>query len=302
MRDMDLRQIEIFIAVARQQNISRAAQDLYISQPAISNWIAKMEADCGEKLFYRTNRGVSLTPKGEEIYARLDIVYNRFRVSVAEICGDPSTQNAALRIGCLNRQQPVQVANQIVQAWRERCPEKLVFEEMFNFHELRSKLLCQELDFAFSLSFDIQAYDTFECRPLCPYQVFFVVSEAWRAMIGGGDGLPFLDGRTLVVEAPTSAELALAVCQSNGFQPGGVRYVDSYILMAALASRNQGFSIAGVFGLQNVHYPQIAMLPVPGGWGAQIVLAWQKGRMTPAMERFLSLLDEMEGTAALPRA
>ena len=121
-------------------------------------------------------------------------------------------------------------------------------------------------------------------------------------MIGGGDGLPFLDGRTLVVEAPTSAELALAVCQSNGFQPGGVRYVDSYILMAALASRNQGFSIAGVFGLQNVHYPQIAMLPVPGGWGAQIVLAWQKGRMTPAMERFLSLLDEMEGTAALPRA
>ena len=91
MRDMDLRQIEIFIAVARQQNISRAAQDLYISQPAISNWIAKMEADCGEKLFYRTNRGVSLTPKGEEMYARLDIVYNRFRVSVAEICGDPST-------------------------------------------------------------------------------------------------------------------------------------------------------------------------------------------------------------------
>ena len=90
-----------------------------ISQPAISNWIAKMEADCGEKLFYRTNRGVSLTPKGEEMYARLDIVYNRFRVSVAEICGDPSTQNAALRIGCLNRQQPVQVANQIVLAWQK---------------------------------------------------------------------------------------------------------------------------------------------------------------------------------------
>ena len=63
--------------MARQQNISRAAQDLYISQPAISNWIAKMEAGCGEKLFYRTNRGVSLTPKGEEMYARLSTMGGR---------------------------------------------------------------------------------------------------------------------------------------------------------------------------------------------------------------------------------
>ena len=43
MAEINMRQIEIFLAVAKYQNISKAAQELYTSQPATSNWIAKME-------------------------------------------------------------------------------------------------------------------------------------------------------------------------------------------------------------------------------------------------------------------
>ena len=57
-----------FVAVADSESISAAARALYISQPAVSSEIAQLEDKLGTKLFFRTNRGVSLTPEGTLIY------------------------------------------------------------------------------------------------------------------------------------------------------------------------------------------------------------------------------------------
>lgn len=54
----------IFYAVARHKNISKAAEELYISQPAISKSIRKLEDALNTRLFKRTSRGVSLTEDG----------------------------------------------------------------------------------------------------------------------------------------------------------------------------------------------------------------------------------------------
>ena len=57
-----------FYAVANAGNISRAAKELYISQPAISKSIQKLEESLGTKLFTRSSRGVTLTPEGALLY------------------------------------------------------------------------------------------------------------------------------------------------------------------------------------------------------------------------------------------
>lgn len=58
----------IFHTVAKTGNISRAAKKLYISQPAISKSIQKLENNLNAVLFKRTSRGVSLTAEGEILY------------------------------------------------------------------------------------------------------------------------------------------------------------------------------------------------------------------------------------------
>ena len=55
---------KIFYTVANTQNISRASRELYISQPAISKAIQKLEQSLGVTLFYRNSRGVTLTHEG----------------------------------------------------------------------------------------------------------------------------------------------------------------------------------------------------------------------------------------------
>lgn len=61
----------IFYTVANAGNISRAAKELYISQPAISKSIQKLEENLGCKLFSRSSRGVLLTEEGQLLYGHV---------------------------------------------------------------------------------------------------------------------------------------------------------------------------------------------------------------------------------------
>jgi DNA-binding transcriptional LysR family regulator len=60
-----LPQLEAFLEVARRQNLSRAAEDLFVSQPTLTARLQSLEAALGEQLFVRTRRGMRLTEAGE---------------------------------------------------------------------------------------------------------------------------------------------------------------------------------------------------------------------------------------------
>lgn len=67
----NLSSYKIFYTVANTGNISKAARELYISQPAISKSIQKLEDSIGARLFERSSRGVTLTDAGELLYTHV---------------------------------------------------------------------------------------------------------------------------------------------------------------------------------------------------------------------------------------
>ena len=64
---MDLKQIDYFLTLARERNMTRAARQLNIVQPALSMQIGRLEKTFGKRLFDRTPQGMSLTPAGETL-------------------------------------------------------------------------------------------------------------------------------------------------------------------------------------------------------------------------------------------
>lgn len=67
---MDISALQIFLAVAEAGSFSRAAERIYLTQPAISKRIAALESEIGTRLFDRIGRGIHLTPAGEELLIR----------------------------------------------------------------------------------------------------------------------------------------------------------------------------------------------------------------------------------------
>ena len=69
---MTLQQLKYITAVAEAGSMNEAAKSLYISQPSLSGAVKELEHEVGMEIFKRTNKGVQLTPEGEEFlgYAR----------------------------------------------------------------------------------------------------------------------------------------------------------------------------------------------------------------------------------------
>ena len=71
---MDLRQLEYFAAVARHRHFTRAADELYVTQSALSQQVRRLEEELGLALLLRTSRGVELTPAGTDLLARAESI------------------------------------------------------------------------------------------------------------------------------------------------------------------------------------------------------------------------------------
>ena len=67
--NIDFELYRVFYTVANNGNITKASEELNISQPAISKSIKNLEEQLGGNLFVRTKRGVILTDEGKEFYS-----------------------------------------------------------------------------------------------------------------------------------------------------------------------------------------------------------------------------------------
>ena len=92
---MELRVLRYFLAVAREQSITAAAETLHITQPTLSKQLRELEEELGKKLFTRGNRKITLTEEGmflrkraQEIVELADKTEADFAAGVGSISGD----------------------------------------------------------------------------------------------------------------------------------------------------------------------------------------------------------------------
>jgi DNA-binding transcriptional LysR family regulator len=78
-----LAQIEAFVETARRGSVSRAADALFVTQPALTARLKTLERELGTPLFVRTSRSVTLTPAGAELAGALPPVLRRLDQALA---------------------------------------------------------------------------------------------------------------------------------------------------------------------------------------------------------------------------
>ncbi|MDB5928773.1 MAG: LysR family transcriptional regulator [Polaromonas sp.] len=96
---MELRHLRYFVSVAELGSVSRAAEKLFIAQPALSAQIRQLEEEVGAALFVRLPRGVRLTPAGESFLVDARAILARAQQAAVRAREKQSGQRATLRLG-----------------------------------------------------------------------------------------------------------------------------------------------------------------------------------------------------------
>ena len=146
---VDLRLLVAFNALMEERSVSRAAERLDLSQPAMSRNLQRLRQLFGDELFIRQSHGLSPSPRAEQLHQMLRPLLDDMLRLVAPVKVDPSQLRRTFRIGMLDLFSQIIVA-QLLDRLKETAPHvrlKIVNLETYSMESLASG----QLDFILNL-------------------------------------------------------------------------------------------------------------------------------------------------------
>ncbi|MDO4268645.1 MAG: LysR family transcriptional regulator [Eubacteriales bacterium] len=144
---MNKSDLEKIIAIAEEGSMARAAQKLFITQPALSKCLTKMEDELGEALFVRRPSGVELTYSGECFIKRAYQIMRLYDEMEHEFCDLNQMQKGILKVGTAERLGAM-VLPKVLKIFHTKYPNIHIEIVEASSHILEEKLLMGALDIA----------------------------------------------------------------------------------------------------------------------------------------------------------
>jgi len=146
MKNATLRQLRVFEAAARHLSLTRAAEELHLTPPAVSIQIRLLEGHAHAGLFERVGRHLKLTQAGEEVLARTREILAQIREAEEAIEGLASLEQGFLDVAVINAGD--YFFPWILASFRERHPRIRVRLSVGNRDELLARLAAHDVDLA----------------------------------------------------------------------------------------------------------------------------------------------------------
>ena len=125
---MEIRVLRYFLAVAREGNITSAANFLHITQPTLSRQIHDLEEELGQQLLVRKSHRVTLTPEGMLLRKRAEEIVSMVDKTEAEFSSITNTISGDIYIGSGETQairRIMEIAKQLQEIGRASCRERV---------------------------------------------------------------------------------------------------------------------------------------------------------------------------------
>lgn len=118
---MEIRVLRYFLAVVREESITKAADVLHITQPTLSRQLAQLEQEVGVKLFDRGARRVTLTNEGFLLRRRAEEILQLVDKTEQELAAQDAQVEGKISLGC-GELASTQLLLELISSFRERYP------------------------------------------------------------------------------------------------------------------------------------------------------------------------------------
>ena len=290
---MTTKQIDYCIELARTLNFSRAADNLFISQPTFSYQIRLLEEEIGFAVFARSGKGAALTPAGAQFVAFLTGMREDLKRAVEQGQNYSAKYQDSISI-CMMVRQAVYFLPEAIRLFSESHPNVQI-TPIFRYENSMELFLRGEADIVFALReqtkqvADVQAHDLFESR------VYLITDRkdplAEKNLIRDED----LYGRTLMVGGGSPP--ALKAVQHRLIGSGKIDYFNSADHDTTLTNVAAGRGVCLAPGFLNDHSGQFAWIPFDCKETFSCVLCTHKEDKRPSLSAFLVVLKGLYASA-----
>jgi len=179
VRPMELRHLRYFIAVAEEQNITRAAKRLHVSQPPLSRQIRDLETEMGLALFERSARAISLTEAGRLFLLEARAVVHRVEDAVSFIKSIADRKPSRVRVGCCLTPS-IEIIPRALRAFQRTNPLATIDLRSTRIHDMPRALRSGELDVCVGVCRSPEDFRGLSIEPLGAYPLRVAVHKRHR--------------------------------------------------------------------------------------------------------------------------
>ncbi len=297
---MTFGQIKCFMTVAAEQRFAKAASVLYISQPAVSKSVAKLEEELGFSLIDRHGNDLTLTPAGRMLYDLFAKTESDYQDTLLRIRQFISASAQTVHLGCPETWDPDRFYGRITEHFRASAPAVALEIESYQMSELFSRLQADKLDFILTYESQRPLQYGYTVRLLADASSGLLYSRAHhgtlRSLSELGD-LSILTFDTPQIEKKFSRTIK-RVCNSFGVDPE-IRTCPSFI--SAMFSMSCGDGAVLLTDWENVERSErYGFLPLPNS--ASVNLVYMNSADKPYRKliagEIVSLFKDARGRAA----
>lgn len=237
---MELDQLRYFLQIADRGNFTRAAEDVMISQPALSRSIQKLEEELGQPVFERKTRSVSLTDAGTLLQARAQQVLSILEDTKAEITDDG--QSGRIRVGAIPTIAPYFLP-EILQRFSAAFPKATLIVQESTTDVLLKSCTQGEIDLAIVAlpvpTKYLKIEELFKEELLLVLPLDHPLADKPKIHLRDVEPLPFV----LLDEAHCLSDNIVSFCRQRSFQPVTVERTSQLTMVQELVSLSHGVSM-----------------------------------------------------------
>ena len=286
---MTTKQIDYCIELAHTLNFSRAADNMFVSQPTFSYQIRLLEDEVGFAIFERSGKGASLTPAGTQFASFLTGMRQDLKRAVEQGQNFSAKYRDSISI-CMMVRQALYFLPEAMRMFAESEPNVQI-TPLFQYENSMESFLQNEADIVFALKEQtkqvagIQVHDLFESR------IYLIANRgdslADKNLICEED----LYGRTLMVGG--GSPQALKTVQHRLINSGKIDYFNSADHDTTLTNVAAGRGVCLAPGFLNDHSGQFAWIPFDCKEYFSCVLCTHKEDQRDSLKAFLDILKKL---------
>jgi LysR family transcriptional regulator, transcriptional activator of the cysJI operon len=301
LADMELWQLRTFAAVAKNLHFTRAAEDLNLSQPAVSQQIKSLETEIGESLFLREKDGICLTQAGKTMYEHANKILDIADELKLEVSENKDVLAGEIILGAVTRGLGNPFGRFYAKFKKKYHDIEIVFQAEQVFEAVAEKVRNGTIDIGLVNQEPDLDLSGLIVMPYGEFKLFFVAGENHPLARAKEVDVKDLEVLEWIVFEPGQR---LRIKIDNYFIQVGITPSDIYStnegsLIKTMVEKNNKVSLLPEWGVyEELQTGKIVRLKVKGfDCKTQVNMIWKANRRTKTMSAVINYLlkDAMDG-------